>query len=296
LGTFIQAVIEILKQVPATVWVTLATSVLTLSGVLLSLRHDSKLQANQLAHDARERNRERQMSWRREVYLHAAESVSRLSGVVGRIADLNIPDQELSRVYQDDIAKINRIQVIANDKTVAAVNAFTSEFAAVYVRLFVDRSLLLAQKGEIESLGATLQRSTEAKERYEALLLQLNATQNPDQAIRLAAATEIEVNRRKAEYCSRRRQELMDGLPRAQQALVKACIEATYQLSPLIAPALFAARDELELPLDSASYHRRNKEIEERLKGRVDASMQRIDRIIEGDATDDTRKAEGAGA
>ena len=83
------------------------------------------------------------MSWRREVYLYAAESISRLSGLVGRIADLNVPDQELSRVFQDDMAKITRIQVIANDKTVAAVNAFTGKFAIVYLQLFVDRALLV---------------------------------------------------------------------------------------------------------------------------------------------------------
>ena len=151
------------------------------------------------------------------------------------------------------MAKVTRIQVIANDKTVAAVNAFTGEFAIVYLQLFVDRALLVAQIKRIESLGATLQHSTAARERYEGLVLQLSANQNSDPALRKAIAVEIEVHRRKADYCSQRRLELMNQLPKAQ-TLLKATMEAGFKLAPLITPALFAVREELEVPQDTERY------------------------------------------
>src|ERR1035437_8029246 len=105
------SVLTLLREIPAAVWGTIVGAFLSLAGVMLSHRHARKLQAAQLKHDSEERSRERQMSWRREVYLSAAESVSRLSGLIGRIPDLGVPDQELSRVFQDDIAKITRIQI-----------------------------------------------------------------------------------------------------------------------------------------------------------------------------------------
>src|SRR5437762_4002239 len=90
-------VISSLKQVPAAVWGTIVGSILTLPGLIIALRHSRMLQASQLSHDSKERNRERQMAWRREVYLESAESVSRLSSLIGRVADLNVADPELSR-------------------------------------------------------------------------------------------------------------------------------------------------------------------------------------------------------
>lgn len=104
-----------------------------------------------MKNDSDERAHERLMSWRREVYLSAAESVSRLQGLLGRVADLNVPDEEFSRIYQDDIAKISRIQVIASERMMSAINSFIAEHLAIYMTMQVDRAVLAAIKRQIDA-------------------------------------------------------------------------------------------------------------------------------------------------
>jgi hypothetical protein len=275
---------SVLKQIPPTVWGTAIGStvgaLLALPGLALSLRHARKLQVRQLAHDTEERIRERQMSWRREVYLEAAESISRLSGLLGRVADLNVPDQELSSVYQADYARVSRIQIIAATKTVAVVNKFLGEFACHYLQLSVARGLLLTQRNEIQSLTAARQYSAEAMERSAVRLAHLDSNQNGDPILRAAIAAEVEAHRNKADSCEKLQSELSDQLPKAQVELFKAAMEAGYQLTPLLIPALVFAREELGIPLDVEQYTRNSDEVMQRIKSTVNASLERVDQML----------------
>jgi hypothetical protein len=271
----------VLQQIPPTAWAAgigaAIGALASLPGLGLSLRHARLLQAKQLAHDSAERTRERQMAWRRQVYLESVESIARLSGLLGRMADLNFPDSDVSRLFQDDHARISRIQVIAKDKMVAAVNAYLGAFGSAYIRLGIDRGLLVAQRNEIESLGKQLQNSTEARARCEMLLLQSG---QKDDKICSEITIQMEVHRQQAEQCARRRLSLMSQLPNAQTALLKASIDASFHLSSLLTPALLAAREELELPLDVEQYNKQSAGIVEVLRGDLAAAMERVDKAI----------------
>jgi hypothetical protein len=73
-------------------------------------------------------------------------------------------------------------------------------------------------------------------------------------------------------------------------------METAFTLAPLIAPALFAVREELEMPLDAAEYLRQSDKIMEGLKGAVGTSMQRVDDVLAGGGGEANDKAEAAGA
>ena len=120
----IQFVIEIFRQIPAIVIGTFLGSIVSLSGVMLSLRSSRNLQSKQLAHDATQRCIEREMSLRKEVFLQSAESVSRLSSMLGQMADLSITDKELSQIHQREMAQLAKVNVIASEGTIKALNEF----------------------------------------------------------------------------------------------------------------------------------------------------------------------------
>jgi hypothetical protein len=100
----IQTVFSMLRNVPAAVWGVVVGATLSWPTVILSQRHARKLQDKQLLHDAVQRREEREMSWRRDVYLDAAEALSRLPSALGRIGDLSISIDEVSRSVQNDLA------------------------------------------------------------------------------------------------------------------------------------------------------------------------------------------------
>ena len=88
----------------------------------------------------------------------------------------------------------------------------------------------------------------------------------------------------------------MNQLPKAQQTLLKATMEAGFKLAPLITPALFAVREELEVPLDTERYIQQSNETVDRLRDAVGVSMGRVDQVLAGEDGEGDRKAGSAGA
>ena len=69
----------IIDSIPATLWGVIGViigSASTLTAVIFSNRAQDRRFNAQLAHDLELKNREREMSWRKEVFLKAAESIT----------------------------------------------------------------------------------------------------------------------------------------------------------------------------------------------------------------------------
>jgi len=201
---------QLVEGIPAVVWSGMAgaglAGGLSLVNLIATQRHARKMQKAQLAHDANVRSRERHMALRREVYLEAAQAIPRMSGVLGRLADINISDQELSRVFEDGTAKLNQIQVIGSNDTIESVMLFLTEITAAYARLSVDRGLLTNNKKQIESLEERLQEFTEQQLKLELLRADLLAHASSDEATKRECAIRIEVVKKQADTANRHTQ------------------------------------------------------------------------------------------
>ncbi|MGH7146517.1 MAG: hypothetical protein ACREIJ_01260 [Nitrospiraceae bacterium] len=80
-----------LEIIPATFWGVIIGALFTLGGILLTNHfHDRRLQT-QLAHDRNLKNREREMSLRKDLYLAATKAASAGLIAVGRYANFEIP-------------------------------------------------------------------------------------------------------------------------------------------------------------------------------------------------------------
>jgi len=96
------------EQIPATFWGVVIGAFFSLGGVVLTNRaHDRRLRV-QLEHDREVKNRDREMSLRKDVYLAAAEAVSAGLIAVGRFADLEVPHEKLTEGYLDRAPSIAR--------------------------------------------------------------------------------------------------------------------------------------------------------------------------------------------
>jgi hypothetical protein len=68
-------------------------------------------------HDARQRDREREMSLRTSVYLEAAEAVVRSQALIGSLANPDLPEIQAMATYQQDVAALGKIQVVGTEET-----------------------------------------------------------------------------------------------------------------------------------------------------------------------------------
>jgi Na+/glutamate symporter len=58
------------------------------------LQHDAERQERQLRNDAEQRRLERDRSLQREIYLGAIEAMGKWQWYLGRMADMNLPDEK----------------------------------------------------------------------------------------------------------------------------------------------------------------------------------------------------------
>ncbi len=200
-------------------WTAVTTGVLSLVaallGVWLANRSSLKLIRTQLEHDARERAREREMVMKRDVYLPAAVSVSKLQSLLAQVTNLNANDADLNRELIEHVAVIGQVQVVGTDLTVQAIIPLMAEYAAVVSDLAGKRAHLMVLKNLVDGLP--------------------EADKSPDGPFR--------------EWHS-----YIQQFGAQEIELSKSLIAGIESVSNKLPPALFAIREELGLPLDRQAY------------------------------------------
>jgi len=281
---------NILSAIPDTIWGVFIGSGISLVTLFLQNRESRKHLFAQLKHDSEQRDRDRKMSWRRDVYMDAAQSISRGQSFLGRLVDLNTSDQELSTSYQDDLSRIAKVQVVATEKTIEAVTAYTSEFTSVYLQLTLDRIPLIQRRNAISLLDHYVEKASREIARYVELMKQLNLQGSTDQRTWNVLNEYIAFERKQEEQYTRKRQELATLQDQERLALIKSCCSQGLRLATLMPPALFAVRAELDLPLDREQYMKCVNEGLERNKAALDSFFLTFQRQV-GARHDDTQGA-----
>lgn len=245
---------EFLSQIPDVVWAALLAAFLALSGVLVTNRSSRIQKLAELQHDAAQRNREREMALRRDVYLGAAESISNGQLILTKLSDLSISDQELGAEFTRVSAAIAKIQVVGTNSTVQAVSAFSHQLGAAYLELILKRVPLIDRKNDIELLTELINKSQIELDRYITLMKQLNLEGNADQRIWKVINDNVEFERKQREQHTEERTNLWVAQNRDHLQFAELCYERFVEVSQTIPPAVFAVRAELELPLDREAY------------------------------------------
>lgn len=274
-------VVTFIRAIPNTVWAAIIASFLTLGGVLLTNRESTKRLLAQLKYDSAQRDRDREMSLRRDVYLQAAEAVSRIQALLGRLVDLSAHDGEFANESRINSAAIAKIQVIGNDKTVRAVSAFMNEFVAAYTELWFERIRLVERKNRIEIVKQYREKASLEQERWLELMKRMNLDGSSDPRRWQVINDNFEFARKQHERYSREEQSAWTEQRREHLQVLKSCIEHSSRLAELIPPAVFAVREELELPLNKDEYMKSFNESMQRSKVALEAFMQKVQQVAD---------------
>jgi hypothetical protein len=91
--------IHLLEKIPATFWGVIVGSLLSLSGVALTNRASDRRLRAQFEHERILKAKEREMAFRKEVFLAAAEAVAAGINAIGRFANLELQNEQITNVY-----------------------------------------------------------------------------------------------------------------------------------------------------------------------------------------------------
>lgn len=222
-------------KVPDVVWSAIIASIMTQFGVLLVNRNSRHQQRDALRNDALQRDREREMSLRREVYLPAAEAITNRFNILSRFTYLDISMQDILTELTKDTAAIAKIEVVGTNATVQAIYTFSQEFGAAILELELKRVSIDKRKKDIEYLSECLYKTGKEQE-----------NDVDDKHVDLTTELNRGIYKKQDHLLAEQNREILE--------LVESCLKHYMEISRLIPPALFAVRDELELHIDKVAY------------------------------------------
>lgn len=232
------------------------TVLATLSGVIVANLFQAKRLRTQLAHEWEMKNREREMSLRRDVYLEVAEAVQAGLIAINRFPHLELTNDKVIEGYVDKAPSTAKLHIIAKEETVNAVIDFTAELGAAFLRLFAKRVSLTSQRHKIEVLRAQVDSSLKDNTRTLELIKQYNLDGLTDQNRRDWLQRNFDFEQERSKAASQEADTLEGTLYLQQLQYVKECAEEATKLGRLVVPMVFSARKELELPINEVGYRR----------------------------------------
>jgi hypothetical protein len=265
-----------LSKVPDVVWAAVIASLLTLGGVWLTNRGNNKRLLDQLQHDAAERARERQMSLRREVYLKAAEAISKAYTIL-----MGLPQADLqSTAWKADVNAISeslmKVHVVGTDDTVASITRFSSEFSKALIELSEKRLPLDQLKARIDTLSNLMNGSAQERDRYIAMMKEFNLMGLTDQRL-------WDTIQHNYEFENKRNQEYADEHAKILQQhgvllmnLMKDGYQKVIEIGHVLVPALCAVRNEMDIPIDANRYRQLMEETRAEMEGALNHFIDNI--------------------
>jgi len=211
----------------------------------------------QLAHDRDLKDRERELSLRKETYLAAAEAVHAGLIALSRFANLDIPHDKLIDSYTDKAPSIAKVHIIAKEETVRAVITFSATLDATFIRLFAKRGPLVKEKLEIDVLRAQVDTSLKENSRTLELLKQSTLEGTIDQRRLDLLNHNLEFERTRSDAASQEADTLTRTLYHKQLQLMEDAMEEKNKLVGLLIPVILSIRKELELPIEDEVGYRR---------------------------------------
>jgi hypothetical protein len=256
-------VIRWIESIPTTFWGVLAGSFFTLIGVWFTNRAYGQRLERQLQHERQLKSEERELALKRDVYLPAAEAVSAGMVLVGRLADLSMPQEKLLDDWMARSPAIARANLVASDRTLEALSRFHASLSSKLLGFLGVRMRLTIKATERQSMMDEVNRLTAEKGNLVALLQQMSEDGSTDAARRAAVKHDFEVGQKRVGALLEQHDKLNRQLLEEQLRFGGLCNQAVAELGQLVTPLLASARAELALPFDAGAYARIIREAQE---------------------------------
>jgi len=148
LAVFMNPIIDFIRSIPDVIWSGLIASVLTLSGMLISNRSNTKRLLLQLRHDAAEKAKERTATLRHEVYLRMAEELTKANNHLVSLSQSDLTKTNVADGLEGFFVAASKLQLVAEPKTALLVNQLVAEYGELLLRLIAR--LMPLQKARID--------------------------------------------------------------------------------------------------------------------------------------------------
>lgn len=266
---------------PDTIWAALLASLLTLGGVLLSDRAQNKRFLKQLEHDRGQRNRERQLHLKQEVFLNASEGLTAIQNSISNMSNLDIEYSEIGNRFSAGAAAVQKVYVVASNKTLSALAAYMNDAGVTLLGLLSKRNPLWERQAHLKWLRGAIQKAADEKDRLLALMKEANVRGISDAGFWKRLQDMFDFETKQSERWEQERDEAFKVQTKEQLDMLKLCYSEQMRLSHLLTPLLAAVREELELGFDVAAYEKLVQSLAPRAEKAINDLVGEITRHVE---------------
>ena len=149
---FILMVFDLINLVPNVIWAAIIASVLTLTGVIATNINNNSRLMKQLEHEGAQRDKEREIDLRREVYLGASEAIAEAHEKIIQIPNLKPQDIQDHFSNLKLSAALNKVHIVASERTVSAISSFGEQFAKSLFNLMTQKLTMQMLEDETNEL------------------------------------------------------------------------------------------------------------------------------------------------
>lgn len=276
MNDFLQFLAQLLDKIPATFWAIVVGSLFTLSGVFFTNRANDRRLSLQLQNDRELRNREREMTFRKDTYAAAAEAIAVSMSALSKFSELSFPLKEISATYLEKSPALAKVNLVAGEDTIRALANFGAEFSGAFFRLTQQRMILSILQEQIAVKVALIKGFEKTRDAMIELMRHHNIEGTQDVRRFEAIQKNFEFEADRIATTNQEIQQMTAELFARHISFAKQCFAETINVNRLLIPLLVAARMELELSISKERYAEILDQASSNLEGRLDEFIQNV--------------------
>jgi hypothetical protein len=274
----LETIKAMLESVPVLFYAATSASFITLLGIGLQNRGESKRNIERLTHDALQRDREREMALRRDVYLRAAEAMAQAQEYLAGFANTEISGQQHESMIKGVGADLNKVHIVGSMPTVQAIVEANQFFVRAVADLSIRKLPVQQLAREIELEQTAVESAIARRDEALAGMKEMSRSAGTGSHARLWELQNRIFNDEQADIddALARKEQLQEHFSQQQMELLRLSAQAGLEFGRLVTKANLAIRRELELPLDAEEYLNLMQTSYDTLSRQVDVFHQRI--------------------
>lgn len=265
-----------LKSVPDVVWSGVLASVITLSGVFLTNRSHTKRLRIQLQADAVEKDKERVSNMRREVYLKAAEELTRAMNYLTSLPQRDFTALNTNEELKEFFASSSKLQLVSEPQTALLANKLMALYSDVLLRIFEAAIPLQEARSDIAISDSFLTQSQGHVTRLLGEMERFNTSENTGIKSFEALNESLKFHQDQAELHATEHAEAWDRYNSHSVSLLKYIIGELRPLADLQIPLVLAIRKDLGLTADLSAWEAQLREQTSRMYDQLSDFLDRL--------------------
>lgn len=126
---------NLLASVPDVIWSGVVASAITLSGVIASNKSNNNRLVTQLEHDAKEKDKERNFTLRKTVYLANIDEVMKVADILNNLANEDIFEINITDKFSLFSSALYQLEIVAQPKTAKLIKQLSSSYSELLHRV-----------------------------------------------------------------------------------------------------------------------------------------------------------------